>query len=274
LSFLLYCILQGRGDGKPCSLAGVNAQPVLFVTADGLSAAVSRISLPDLVPDQARILAYERVIAFLHRDLTVVPVRYGCVLDEERALVRHLREHGSRYRALLKELEGRVEMGIRILPSSGECISRDVPVLPPGAQDPHSGESGRSYLAARRAYYSQKERISEAQAAAVERVRKAFDGLFAKLHIEDGNTRGGRFALPPSLISLHFLIPAESVGEFRRRFHILDARDSAGLLLSGPWAPYNFVLPEEPQDPAAIAQRVAKRGPACGSSSWWRKDEH
>jgi hypothetical protein len=43
------------------------------------------------------------------------------------------------------------------------------------------------------------------------------------------------------LVSMYFLIRREDVGPFRRKFERLQEPGAHRLLLSGPWAPYNFV---------------------------------
>ncbi|MFZ2446998.1 MAG: GvpL/GvpF family gas vesicle protein [Syntrophobacteraceae bacterium] len=240
MSLLLYCILRGRtGREHPC-LTGVNGEKVLFVTAEGLCAAVSRVNPSELALDAARILAYEKVVARLHREFTVIPMRYGCVLDGESRIARLLEERRGPYAALLDELAGRVEMGVRVLSADRGCDPerRAVP-------RPHPNSPGRDYLAAQRSHYARDERRAEAGRAFVKRVRAAFAGLFVKWKEESRTAGIGPFALPAPLFSLYFLIPAESVEEFRKRFHELDTEDGPGLLLTGPWAPYSFVISDE-----------------------------
>ena len=130
MSFLLYCIFQTRMNQEPPHLSGANnIWPVLFITANNLSAAVSRVGRSDLTPDTSRMLAYEKIIALLHRDFTVIPMRYGCVLEEESQIIRLLESRCEAYTALLSELEGCVEIGIRALPGCEESY-RMIPKHP------------------------------------------------------------------------------------------------------------------------------------------------
>jgi hypothetical protein len=43
---------------------------------------------------------------------------------------------------------------------------------------------------------------------------------------------------------LFFLVPRPAVDSFRLAFRQLTKSESARLLLSGPWPPYNFVASE------------------------------
>lgn len=247
MSFLTYCILRRLYDAAAPSLTGIACKPVMFVSTGELSAAVSRVDASNLVLDYRQVMAYEKVIAFLHRTLTVIPMRFGCVLDEEVQVIRLLEDQGERYAVLLRELDGHVEMGIRILPHGTEWSSSRAAQKPlPRGGEPgcFAGGSGRDYLLAQRECYARMERTTREKNAAIEEVRAAFAGLFSKCREESGDSAVGCFALPAPLASLHFLVPRRSEEEFRKRFHVLEEAVPSRLLLSGPWPPYNFVVLE------------------------------
>ena len=44
--------------------------------------------------------------------------------------------------------------------------------------------------------------------------------------------------------SLYFLVKRGAVESFRQAFRRIERAESARLLLSGPWPPYNFVAPK------------------------------
>ena len=116
---LFYCISHNPGPELAAPLPGVAGRPVYQVADRRLRAAVSRINRADLTPDLPRVRAYERVVSSCHRRGTVVPMRYGCVVEQESQVIEMLSAQGSHYEALLQELEGCVEMGLRVLLPSG-----------------------------------------------------------------------------------------------------------------------------------------------------------
>ena len=75
--------------------------------------AVSRSvgSTPATVAD---LLDYERVVAALHANRTVVPLRYS-VVENESTVVQLLAGRQREFRELLIRLEGKTELGVRIL---------------------------------------------------------------------------------------------------------------------------------------------------------------
>lgn len=250
MSFLLCCIFQTRTNQKPPQpTCANNVLPIMFITSGNLSAAVSRIVSSYLTPDTSHMLAYEKTIALLHRDFTVVPMRYGCVLEEESRIVRLLESRREAYTSLLSELEGCVEMGIRALKKceddplyDGEASS---PLLM--GQERHCAGPGLDYLAARKLHHARKERLAGQGLEVIEKIRGPFAGLYIRCKVENRGPRIGNLTLPAHLFSLHFLVPRESLEAFRKRFYSISMRGSSKLLLSGPWPPFNFVVSDHAQ---------------------------
>lgn len=243
MSCLFYCVCRHRPPEPPGSLLGVGGRPVYQVAHRSLRVALSEIGPADLDPNIPRVRAYERVVLSYHRRGAVVPMRYGCVVEQESQAIRLLEEHGPRYEALLQELDGCVEMGLRVLLPSGPWAAV-VPggpearreVAGPGPQDPAAPTDrlGLTYLTARKAHYASQDRWTTEYRQAAKRCRQQFAGLYVKCITEPPSPR-----LP--LLSLYFLVPRPAVESFRQAFRQLTARESARLLLSGPWPPYNFV---------------------------------
>jgi len=240
---LCYCISHHPGPELPAPLLGVGGRPVYQVAHRRLRAAISRVDRAELAPDLLRVRAYERVVLSCHRQGAVIPMRYGCVVAQESLVVQLLDEHGPQYEALLQELDGCVEMGLRVLLPSGPWAavipggpegSREVAGLHPPAAGAAADRLGLAYLTARKAHYAHQDRWTKEYRRAMDRCLAQFAGLFVKYKMEAPSPR-----LP--LLSLYFLVPREAVASFRQAFRRLTETEPARLLLSGPWPPYNFV---------------------------------
>ncbi len=122
VSFLLYCILRSSArKAAPRANRGKRRACPVHHAPKVLAAPCHASSPSELALNPSRILAYERIVARLHCRYTVIPMRYGCVLDEECRVVRLLEERRDQFSALLKELAGCVEMGVRVLPGRNEA---------------------------------------------------------------------------------------------------------------------------------------------------------
>jgi len=233
MNCLIYCIFRGEEIGNPTPpLEGVGGESVFLVSEKELCAAVSLLPRLACTPGRDRLMAYKEVVDFFHRDRTVIPMRYGCFLEDVDCVRTFLNDRRAEYGVLLDQLAGCVEMGIRILMKEADDASGRgaVPHCPGTTQS----TPGHSYLHARKAHFKQQELSQQARQRAVKQSRAGFFGLFAQFKAEE-TSMGSR------LLSLYFLVPRGLVEEFRERFRNFELRKSAKVMLSGPWPPYNFV---------------------------------
>ena len=260
-------------------LAGVDDQPVVLVSNNGISAAVSMTDHSDPAPNFSRILAYKNVTESFHRDRTIIPMRYGCLLEDEKKTVQLLKINQAQYEALLGELDGCVEMGIRVLIGDWRLAIGDLRDSESKIKNQKSKTSGRSYLTSRKAHYAQEDNLGKEIDTIIEQYRETFSGLYVKFkteHTSTVNLQSSIFNLQSSIfnrqssifnlqssianrqspivnlqspianpmLSLYFLVRRKSVESFRQAFRQVVFKDHAKLLLSGPWPPFNFVQPD------------------------------
>jgi len=227
MAYLLYGIVKDTVV-VGSSLTGMKDRPVFFVAGHGLCAAVSETDVEEGAPPVSELLVYSRVVEDLHRWQAVVPMRYGCFLNGMESIRKILEERQRQYHALLEELDGRVEMGIRIL-------------LPEERADPRQEEQpadGRNYLLQRKAHYRMREESSRQHRMLVEHCLQAFAGLYGNHRTETAVKNG------TVILSLYFLVLRIHVARFQETFGKLAANGKTQSLLSGPWPPYNFVTPD------------------------------
>lgn len=150
MSYLLYCISGTSARQDLWLPTGIGGRPVFIVAQNGLSAALSALAEPDLVPDTSQALAYVRGVEHFFRDRTVIPMRYGCQFENPSEVVCLLKKHQEEYQTLLGGLEGLKEMGIRVLLEGSEAGTKTdaAPVSP--ETFPGACISGAAYLAAKR----------------------------------------------------------------------------------------------------------------------------
>jgi hypothetical protein len=236
VSYLVYCIFRGP---LPAALEipdGVGGYRVFTANYDGLGVALSKLPEPDPPFDMSNRLAYERVVESFYCHLTVVPIRFGCRVECPYDAVALLRENADAYRTHLRELDGFAEVGIQVClgsPVAGAETSRRR-ILP----DWLSLRSLLSTAAGPNAKQSSDlgaEPDATAPNALIENLCDSLHGSFVRHKVELPSSRKS------GLLSLHFLVPRDSVETFRSAARHLPANPSLQLQLSGPWPPYNFV---------------------------------
>ena len=177
-------------------------------------------------PDVGRVLAYEKVIAMLHATRTVVPLRFGCVVEDQAQILRLLDEREAEFEQLLGRLEGLVEMGMR---AWWEAPPEEP--LPADLTGALTGPGAR-YLSAARGRHAGLTPVEEWWA---DRICGLLDGLYVQQRREARQASEGR------LLSLHFLVPKASAKHFRDRVRWIAFPGDMKSLVSGPWPPYSFV---------------------------------
>ncbi|MBI2216615.1 MAG: GvpL/GvpF family gas vesicle protein [Candidatus Rokubacteria bacterium] len=237
MSHLVYGIVfascRSHGSDEALVLpAGVGGAPVRLIEEGSLAAAVSTMAPGDTAPNVARALSFSRVVEALHSAQTVLPMRYGCVCRDEAEVVNRLRGRAGEYAAILRRLDGCAEMGVRIL-----LPLERTPSGPPLFVEV-GGPSGRDYLMRRAATYAHAEAARCALAVSTEHVRQALGGLAVRTAIDHDRENAG-------LSTVHFLVRRASVELFRAEFRRIERMEPARLLLSGPWPPSSFAVPEQ-----------------------------
>jgi hypothetical protein len=215
MRYLLYGIVRQDSAGCPPGTC--------LLTAHGLAAAVSAVEETSSRPSVASLLAYERVVEAIHARQAVIPLRYGCVMENESAVLRLLEDHRQEYGAQLARLLGMTEMGIRVLWPARAGVP---PVVPPSP--------GARYLASLRNRYNSATAFTGEEGQLADRIVGLLSGCSTEQRREVSSSSQRR------LLSLYFLTSKTAVERFRSKARKICPPSGAKVLLSGPWPPYNF----------------------------------
>ena len=217
MTHLLYCIVQQDLDKHP-------PEPgMCVVAAHGLAAVVSRVEETSAAPSVSSVLAFERVVEAIHARQAVIPLRYGCLMESEPAIVRLLEDHRQEYGAQLARLLGMTEMGIRVLWPARAGVP---PAFPPSP--------GAAYLASLRDRYPTAGALDREEGQLADRIAGLLSGCSTEQRREVSSSSQRR------LLSLYFLTSKDGEERFRSEARKICPPSGAKILLSGPWPPYNF----------------------------------
>ncbi|HEX8276820.1 MAG TPA: GvpL/GvpF family gas vesicle protein [Longimicrobiaceae bacterium] len=231
-----YCI-RAAGEPPPGSeTRGIGGAEVGVVEAAELCAWVSRLDArPGPAPDRLR--EHDAVVRAALRAATPLPLRFGAVFADERALRAVLAERAGELRAALERVRGRVEMAATVSWDAAAARARLLaarPELRPAAEKP---ASGRAYLEARRREHGLEAALREEAEALLERVSRAI--ATALPGAEETRTTLPR---PEVAGTLAHLVRREDVAAYRDAVgRVAEEPAEAEVRVSGPWAPYSFV---------------------------------
>ena len=129
--FYLYCVRKSRGVSSEFLAKGIDEKGEVFIRAyQGLDAVVSMVPLDEfdseIIQTKARndlqwikekAVIHEMVIEEALRNgreiLSLIPMKFGTIFKEEKALQETLSQHHEQFKAMLDKLEGKQEWGVK-----------------------------------------------------------------------------------------------------------------------------------------------------------------
>jgi hypothetical protein len=217
MSLVVYAIVDS--PSPEIEERGLDGRPLRTVTQGELAAVVSKHDAPRVARSAANLWDYEQVMERLMAGRTILPMRFGTVLSDERETLAMIRKRALDLQRALDRLRGAVELGIR-------AGWREPPEPSgPNASGAH-GRDGMEYMLKRLALHRQ---VSDL----VDRL----DPL-ATLARDIRLQLLGRDEHP---VRKAYLVNREHVEEFTERVREIDERHpEIELVCTGPWPPYSF----------------------------------
>ena len=173
---------------------------------------------------------HETVIESLLDGRGVVPMRFGSIFSTEDGLRAMLAENTDAFAAMLDDVRGRHEWGVRVN-ADREAMVRQ---LAPSAS---SASSGGDYLRRRRA---EMQADGEVGTEAARIARELYEQLAR--HAERAVVLQPRQPSPETLVTTAYLVPFGDQEAFLRAAKELDnTYDGISLDVTGPWPPYSFI---------------------------------
>jgi hypothetical protein len=112
----VYCII-GTGEARNFGPIGIGdrGDSVTTIAYRDLSAVVSSVPMTKYVVSKETMVAHEKVIEAVMKDHTVLPVRFYTVAPNAEEIRSLLRRRYQEFKRLLRELDNKVELGLKAL---------------------------------------------------------------------------------------------------------------------------------------------------------------
>jgi hypothetical protein len=245
----LYAVTSRLAAELP-ELIGISAAPVTTIVARDLAAVVSPLDGRDVPTTVANLWQHEALLERLMERSSVLPVRFGTILRDEAQVRELLGTHHPRFVAALGRVQGRVEVGLRVLwdesalacgrpLDTGAWLGSNGVWQTPPASSPSTlgspGRDGQAYLTIRR----EEERQALAWRRRAEALRMEIHPPLARLAAESTQQVLKTPRLP---LTAAYLVDQERLPAFRATVQALAvAFPTLRFLCTGPWPPYSFV---------------------------------
>ena len=227
MSILLYAI--SRDDARAPA-----AGELQEICAAGLRALAEPVQQP-LAADLEELVHYEETVEAVMQRHTILPMRFGSVVDDEQEVRELLKTRAREFATALGQLDGAVEFGVQasIRTSSDSDAPSGSAAAGPGETGPAETGPGESYMRARlQEQIWRRELQSWLDSALGEVVRRR---VFRVTPV-----------CGPNAISAAFLIDQTNQERFLQMLAQLAEAGDHTLSWSGPWPPYTFVEALDP----------------------------
>jgi hypothetical protein len=235
----VYGVVRAGGGPWP-KLEGMNGEPVSPVSIEGLAALTSDVPDGFLEAGREELLTHSRVLEQALEQGTVLPMRFGVVMPNERSVREELlAPHGEELEAQLSDMDGKVEVNLKVLHDE-ETILREVLDEVPEAAELRRSIQGKPEDAT----YYERIRLGELIAAALDDKREQTGpAIVARLSphavaVQVADPAHERMALNAS-----FLVERNALERFDRAVEEL-AEEQGGRIrvkYTGPLPPHSFV---------------------------------
>jgi hypothetical protein len=235
----LYCIVR-PDTAEGLALRGIDDQPISVVEQDGLGVLVSPSAVKRYRLSRQYTLGHELVIEQAMTRGTVLPIKFGTVAESEAAIrEKVLVERGDDLRRLLAEMDGKVELGLKVLWNQ-ERLYADIVAHEPKIRELRDQLAGRP---ANEGHY-ERVRLGELVEAAITERRLADSELIMDslkpLAVE---SRTNDIYGDMMILNAAFLVEKTREPEFDAAIRALDAGTENLMMFKyvGPLPPFNFV---------------------------------
>jgi hypothetical protein len=211
--------------------SGMNGEALRVVTCGGLLAVVGDMSTAPAVTSRA-LREHDRAIRRMTAITdTILPMRFGSMVDGELELARRLEPAEAALEAALVRVAGREQMTVRVYERQARAEESTRVAAPPAAAA-NLGPGARYLLERRQTLENDPHR------AALDAVLAAPAAFIRGQRIESHGS-------PPLIASVHHLIERGQGEAYTAVLHAgtADLIDAA-VTVSGPWPPYAFASGE------------------------------
>ncbi len=246
MEVLIYAILWVKDDSaRPDSLLkkmkGISGEDLFQISFDKITVVVSNIDKRNIIADSSRALAFARVIEALWKHHTLLPMRFGSVVESADAVMQVLKRNVSGIQANLRSLENKLEFGLKVFCDSEKLKAELIEKSKTEVGHPIN-PAYELPVSVFRDYVNKKleaHRLEELLLCHVDSVITQITGLCDRLNIM---CKTRKMLSETTIIDAVFLLEKNRKDPLIKHLEELKTQyPGLNFVLTGPWPPYSFV---------------------------------
>jgi hypothetical protein len=190
--------------------------------------------------------AHEDVIDTLMQDTTIVPLKFGTILIDEKAASKMLQDNEEEFKSLLAKFTERVEWGLKVYADKQALIKHIAQVGPKFTSPEEKQEKlsrGAAYILGRKMEEELKDQVVAQFAQVSEEIFQELGKDVSEAKLNDTLPQKATGKKKEMILNAVYLVEREKEAHFcQQGKRFMEEYEFMGLDLefSGPWPPYNF----------------------------------
>jgi hypothetical protein len=222
-------------------MKGISGTDLKAISFDGITAVVSDVKRADLITDRSNATEYAAVIENLAQQFTVLPMRYGSIMESAELINKMLERNYHEFQQNLQKVENKNEFGLKIFCDS-EKLKSELRIKSEADTQTPEKPATKIKNSVYKDYVDKKlkeHRLEELMLTYVDSVIAKITGYLDRLNTIN---KFKKMATDTNIINAVFLLDKERKDALIHVTEDLKNQYPAlNFVLTGPWPPYNFV---------------------------------
>jgi hypothetical protein len=245
MEMMIYAILSVSGEpiklkSLLADLKGIDEEDLYIVSYEDICAVVSNVKRANLITDKKNAIEYAEVIEKLAQHFTLLPVRFGSILESGNTLIKMLERNYIGMEKNLEFVKNKLEFGLKIFCDSEKLISELRAKSETGISA--SGNKTTVTNSVYRQWVNRKleeHRIEESLLSYIDAVIATLTEQLIELKAVH---KFKKMTSSTIIIDGVFLLKKVKKSDLIKVIADLqNLHPRLNFVLTGPWAPYNFV---------------------------------
>lgn len=218
---------------------GISGADLSVIFFDEIAAVVSDIKNANIITDKTNAVEYAKVIENLSQQFTLLPVRYGSIMESSELVQNMLKKNYSKFHENLEKVENKVEFGLKVFCDSKkikeELVTKLELDLVPKSIQKHKTSIYTEYI-------DKKLKEHQLEKLLLEYVDTIIQDITSRLSKMNPIHKFKKMESESKIIDAVFLIKKSKQEDLITTVKDLQNKHTGlRLMLTGPWPPYNFV---------------------------------
>jgi len=246
MDMMIYSILSVKNNHEKLNtlliaMKGISGADLYAVSLDEISAVVCNIKRADLIADKTNAIEYAGVIENLAQQFTLLPMRYGSLMESTDLINKMLDRNYHEFQQNLQKVENKCEFGLKVFCDSEKLMTElraksEADIKTPAKPAPEIKNSVyRDWVNKK----LKEHRLEELLLTYVDSVIAEITGTLARLNAV---TKFKKLSTETTIIDALFLLEKDKKDELIQTIEDLQNHyPRLNFVLTGSWPPYNFV---------------------------------